>query len=81
MFRSKTEDILIRGTYKSCDVVGDLGDEIIRRKYKWIAHSHVDMGALVESADDRATFNLLGQKTSKIVSIKGEEIEFGGSPF
>ena len=81
LFRSKTEDILVRGTYKSCDVVGDLGEEIIRRKYKWITHSHVDMGALVESADDRATLNLLGQKTSKIVSIKGEEIEFGGSPF
>lgn len=81
LFRSKTEDIIIRGTAKSCDVVGDLGDEILSKKYIWVAHSHIDKGNLVPSIADRETLKRLGQKKSIIVGIDGEEVEFYLSPF
>ena len=81
LFRSKKEDIIIRGTAKSCDVAGELADEITNKKYEWVAHSHVDMGNLTPSQEDRITLMRLGQKKSIIVGIDGEEVVFYQSPF
>lgn len=81
LFRSKREDIIIRGNSRACDIVGDLGEEILTRKYEWVAHSHVDGGNLTASAADRETLRKLGQRKSIIVGIDGEEIEFYQSPF
>lgn len=81
LFRSKTEDIIIRGTNRSCDIVGELGEEIVSKKYEWVAHSHTDKGQLVASIADRETLKRLGQKKSIIVGVDGEEHEFYQSPF
>ena len=81
LFRSKREDIVIRGNSRACDIAGDLGEEILSRKYEWVAHSHVDGGNLTASAADRETLRKLGQRKSIIVGIDGEEIEFYQSPF
>jgi SPP1 gp7 family putative phage head morphogenesis protein len=81
LFRSKHEDILIRGDKRTCNIVGELGDEIIERKYEWIAHSHVDGGNLAASLADMETLKLLGQLHSIIVGLDGEEVEFYQSPF
>lgn len=81
LFRSKREDIVIRGNSRACDIVGDLGEEILSRKYEWVAHSHVDGGNLTASAADRETLRKLGQRKSIIVGIDGEEKEFHQSPF
>ena len=81
LFRSKHEDILVRGTRSACDIVGDLGSEIVDRKYEWVAHSHVDGGNLAASIADRETLKKLGQLFSVIVGIDGEEIKFYQSPF
>lgn len=81
LFRSKHEDILVRGDSRSCDIVGSLGDEILSKRYIWVAHSHVDGGMLVASIADRETLRLLGQKSSIIVGIDGEEAEFYQSIF
>ena len=81
LFRNKHEDILVRGTRSACDISGDLGFEIIDRKYEWVAHSHVDGGNLAASLADRETLKKLGQRFSVIVGIDGEEIKFYQSPF
>lgn len=81
LFRGKKHDVLIRGTPRSCDVVGDLADEIETKGYEWIAHSHVDGGPLVASLDDRNTLQKLHQKKSIIVGPDGVEAEFGESIF
>ena len=81
LFRSKREDIVIRGNSRACDISGDLGEEILNRRYEWVAHSHVDGGNLTASAADRETLRKLGQRKSIIVGIDGEEIEFYQSPF
>ena len=81
LFRSKSEDIIIRGTDRSCDVAGELGEEIVSKKYEWVAHSHTDKGQLVASIADRETLKRLGQKKSVIVGVDGEECEFYQSPF
>ena len=81
LFRSKREDILIRGNSRACDIVGELGEEILNKHYKWVAHSHVDGGFLTASLADRETLRKLGQKSSIIVGINGEEREFFQSEF
>ena len=81
LFRSKREDIVIRGNSRACDIAGELGEEILNRRYEWVAHSHVDGGNLTASAADRETLRKLGQRKSIIVGIDGEEIEFYQSPF
>lgn len=81
LFRSKREDIVIRGNSVACDIVGELGEEILEKRYEWIAHSHVDGGNLTASAADRETLKKLGQRKSIIVGLDGEEIEFYQSPF
>ena len=81
LFRSKTQDVLIRGNKRSCNIVGELKEEIIKKHYEWIAHSHVDGGILTPSQEDRETLKLLGQKTSIIIGIDGEEVTFSQSPF
>lgn len=81
LFRSKNNDILIRGTSRACDITGDLGIEILERKYKWVAHSHVDMGTLTASIADRETLIKLRQRKSIIIGIDGTETEFYSSLF
>lgn len=81
LFRSKREDILIRGNSRACDIAGELGEEILNKHYKWVAHSHVDGGFLTASLADRETLRKLGQKSSIIVGINGEETEFFQSEF
>lgn len=81
LFRSKRADILIRGDNRACNVVGKLGEEILGHKYEWVAHSHVDMGRLTASAGDRDTLRRLGQNSSIIVGIDGEEAVFYQSVF
>lgn len=81
LFRSKHEDILVRGDSRTCNVAGSLGDEILEKRYTWVAHSHVDGGRLVASIADRETLRMLGQKSSIIVGIDGEEAEFYQSLF
>lgn len=81
LFRNKNDDILIRGNSRACDVAGDLGDEIISKKYEWAAHSHVDRGTLMPSIADRTTLKRLNQKSSILVGIDGEEIVFHQSVF
>lgn len=81
LFRSKRQDILIRGTKRACDIAGALGLEIIDKKYEWVAHSHVDGGNLAASIADRETLKKLGQLYSIIVGLDGEEIKFYQSPF
>lgn len=61
LFRSKTEDIIIRGDKSSCDMIPKaLEQEIIDRHYEWVAHSHVDKGALEPSPEDRKTLSNIG---------------------
>lgn len=81
LFRSKTEDIIVRGDSRSCNVGGKLGDEIINKHYEWVAHSHVDGGPLNASVEDRETLHKLKQSKSIIVGIDGEEIIFKQSLF
>ena len=81
LFRSKQNDILIRGNNRTCDIIGELGEEILNRKYEWVAHSHVDKGKLTASIADRSTLKELGQKESIIVGIDGEEKRFSLSTF
>lgn len=82
LFRSKNEDILIRGNSSSCDMMPrELENEILNHRYEWVAHSHVDRGALKASPGDRKTLSNLGQKKSKLVSIDGTEIEYTMSEF
>lgn len=76
LFRGKKEDILVHGTDRHCFVSPELTDEIVKRGYEWIAHSHVDRGPLVASADDRKTLKKLGQKKSIIIGPDGRQIEF-----
>lgn len=76
LFRSKHQDILVRGNSRTCNVYGDLADEIREHGYEWVAHSHVDGGPLMSSAEDRSTLRKLGQHSSVIVGINGDEIEF-----
>lgn len=81
LFRSKRNDILIRGTAHHCDIAGDLQEEIFERGYKWVAHSHVDRGILKPSMQDRNTLKRLKQQTSNLVGIDGEEITYSQSEF
>lgn len=81
LFRSKREDILVRGDSKSCNIVGEIGEEILNKHYKWIAHSHVDGGVLAASIADRKTLERLHQASSVIVGIDGEETTFHQSLF
>lgn len=81
LFRSKNNDIVIRGTRHACDIIGELGEEILKKKYEWVVHSHVDRGNLTASTADRETLIRLGQRKSSIVGIDGEEIEFYQSLF
>ena len=81
LFRSKSEDIIIRGDSRSCDIVGELADEIINKKYEWVAHTHTDGGQLIPSLGDRETLKRLGQRKSLIIGIDGEETDFYQSDF
>lgn len=76
LFRSKTEDILIRGNNRTCNPPEELGDEILDKRYEWIAHTHVDRGPLIPSTDDKNTLRRLKQKESKIIGVDGQVKEF-----
>lgn len=76
LFRSKHEDILIRGNASACNITGDIADEILSKKYEWVAHTHVDRGTLAPSPDDKETLRMLGQEKSTIVGIDGSTVAF-----
>jgi hypothetical protein len=69
LFRSKDHDILIRGNARDCNIAGNLGEEILKRKYEWVAHSHVDRGVPTASMADRKTLRRLDQKRSILPPI------------
>lgn len=77
LFRSKNEDILIRGNARTCDITGDIAEEILSKRYEWVAHTHVDRGPLKPSLADRNTLRLLEQEKSIIVDMEGNMIDFG----
>ena len=81
LFRSKNEDILVRGTSRDCNIAGDLGNEIIEHGYEWVAHSHVDRGILTPSPEDRETLRRLKQRESILVGIDGREVKYDDSMF
>lgn len=81
LFRGKEHDIIVRGNSMECNIEEDLSEEIIKKHFKWIAHSHVDGGPLMASVEDRKTLHKLNQAESIIVGIDGEEIVFGQSLF
>lgn len=81
LFRSKSEDIIVRGTARDCNIIGDLGEDILKHRYEWVAHSHVDRGKLVASPEDRETLKKLKQKKSILVGIDGQEQKFHQSEF
>lgn len=81
LFRGKNEDMLFHGTTYACDVEEDIAEELIRRGYEWIAHSHIDMGNLISSIADRETLRKLNQQKSIIIGPTGKEIEFYQSEF
>ncbi len=76
LFRSKTEDIIIRGDKSSCDMIPKALEQ-----EKWVAHSHVDKGALKPSPEDRKTLSNIGQKKSKLIGLDGTEMEYTVSVF
>lgn len=80
LFRGKRYDVLVHGTVSSCNVYGTFADELLEG-YEWVAHSHVDLGPLVASADDRATLRKFKQKTSIIIGPTGKEIIFTDNEF
>lgn len=81
LFRSKRHDVLVRGDNRSCNIVGELYEEIINKGYEWIAHSHVDGGTLMPSIEDRNTLKKLNQESSIIIGIDGREKEFDNNIF
>lgn len=76
LFRSKHEDILIRGNARTCNVTGDIAEEILSKKYEWVAHTHVDRGVLTPSPADKETLRMLGQEKSVIVGMDGSMTDF-----
>ena len=75
LFRSKREDILVRGNRRTCNITGDIGEEILDKKYEWVAHTHVDGGKLKPSSADISTLKKLNQKKSILLDIYGNSIE------
>lgn len=81
LFRGKNEDILFHGTTYACDIEENIAEELISRGYKWIAHSHIDMGNLTPSIADRETLRKLNQQKSIIIGPTGKEIEYYQNEF
>ena len=75
LFRSK-QKYSNRGNNRTCNPPEELGDEILEKRYEWIAHTHVDRGPLIPSTDDKNTLRRLKQKESKIIGVDGQEKEF-----
>ena len=81
LFRSKSEDLLLRGDTRSCNPSDEIANEILSGKYEWVSHTHVD-GTLMASLADRNTLVSLKQKKSLIISaITGETQSFTQSQF
>ena len=76
LFRSKKEDILIRGDRKACNPSLELSEEILKGGYEWVAHTHVDGGYLTPSSADKKTLRLLNQRKSIIMGVDGREEVF-----
>ena len=81
LFRGKVFDILVHGDIKSCNIDSKLSDELLSKGYEWIAHSHVDLGKLVPSPEDRKTLAKFNQERSVIIGPTGKEITFTVSEF
>ena len=76
IWESKHDTILCHGSQYHCDLPDEIYDVLLSGKYELIAHTHVDMGELMASADDRRLLRAINQKKSLIVSIDGREKEF-----
>ena len=76
IWESKHDMILCHGSQYHCNLPDDIYDLLLSGKYELVAHTHVDMGELMASADDRRLLKAIGQKKSLIVSIDGREKEF-----
>lgn len=76
IWESKHDTILCHGSQYHCDLPDEIYDILLSGKYELIAHTHVDMGELMASADDRQLLRAINQKKSLIVSIDGREKEF-----
>lgn len=81
LFRSKTKDRLFHGDSRTCDISEEQLQNLIRGGYRWVAHTHVDMGKLTPSRGDRAALKRLGQYESVIVGSNGTEIRFTQDDF
>lgn len=83
LFRSKLEDVLLRGTYNECVSTSfdkKLIVELQSGKFEWVSHTHTD-GTLMASDGDRETLKLLRQKRSKIITTDGKTKYFSQSVF
>lgn len=76
IWESKHDTILCHGSQYHCNLPEEIYDLLLSGKYKLVAHTHVDMGELMASADDRRLLRAINQKKSLIVSIDGREKEF-----
>lgn len=76
IWESKHDIILCHGSQYHCDLPEEIYDLLLSGKYELVAHTHVDMGELMASADDRRLLRAINQKKSLIVSIDGREKEF-----
>lgn len=76
IWESKHDIILCHGSQYHCDLPEEIYDLLLSGKYELVAHTHVDMGELMASADDRRLLRAINQKKSLIVSINGREKEF-----
>ena len=76
LWEAKDHLILSHGDSRSCDPVKELEELLLTGKYYWVAHSHVDKGSLMASAEDRHTLKELKQKESVIIGIDGKTSTF-----
>ncbi len=81
IWESKHDTILCHGSRYHCDLPDEIYDLLLSGKYKLIAHTHVDMGILSASADDRNLLKIIGQKKSLLLSIDGREVIFSQNMF
>ena len=81
IWESKRDIILCHGSQYHCDLPDEIYDLLLSGKYKLVAHTHVDMGKLSASSDDRKLLKIIGQKKSLLVSIDGREETFSQNMF
>ncbi len=82
LLRGKTRDILFHGEERHCFFDEEIIVLLKTNKLRLIAHTHLDYGSVIPSADDREFLKSINQKTSTIISyITGEEVAFCANLF